>query len=75
MYLIIIGQYLCYRQYQKIFETVIYEQLYEHIQVHNILTDSQYSFRKSHSTEYTAIELVDRIMRALDKKKYHLIYI
>ena len=24
----------------KIFETVIYEQLYEHIQVHNILTDS-----------------------------------
>ena len=53
----------------KIFETVIYEQLYEHIQVHNILTDSQYGFRKSHSTEYTAIELVDRIMRALDKKK------
>ena len=53
----------------KIFETVIYKQLYEHIQVHNILTDSQYGFRKSHSTEYTAIELVDRIMRALDKKK------
>ena len=59
----------------KIFETVIYAQLYEHMQVQNIFTDSQYGFRKSHSTEYTVIELVDRIMHALDKKKYHLIFI
>ena len=37
-----------------------------------IITDSQYDFRKSHATEYLAIELVDRIMHALDKKKIPL---
>ena len=50
-------------------------QLYEHIQVHNILTDSQYGLRKPHSTEYTAIELVYLIMRTLEKKKNTISYL
>ena len=49
----------------KIFETVIYNQLYEYLQEHRVITNSQYRFRKKHSTEYTAIELVDRIIEKL----------
>ena len=37
----------------KIFETVIYNQLYEYCQEHRVITNSQYGFRKKHSTEYT----------------------
>ena len=53
----------------KIFETVIYNQLYDYLQEHHVITNSQYGFRKKHSTEYTAIELVDRIMEKLDRNK------
>ena len=53
----------------KIFETVIYNQLYEYLQEHRVITNSQYGFRKKHSTEYTAIELVDRIIEKLDRNK------
>ena len=34
----------------KIFETVIYNQLYEYLQEHRVITNSQYGFRKKHST-------------------------
>ena len=53
----------------KIFETVIYNQLYEYLQEHRVITNSQYGFRKKHSTEYTAIELVDRVIKKLDRNK------
>ena len=53
----------------KIFDTVIYNQLYEYLQEHRVITNSQYGFRKKHSTEYTAIELVDRIIEKLDRNK------
>ena len=52
-----------------IFETVIYNQLYEYLQEHRVITNSQYRFRKKHNTEYTAIELVDRITEKLDINK------
>ena len=30
----------------KIFETVIYNQLYDYLQEHHVITNSQYGFRK-----------------------------
>ena len=51
----------------KIFETGIYKQLYEYLQEHRDIINSQYGFRKKHSTEYTAIELVDRVIEKLDR--------
>ena len=39
------------------------------LQEHRVITNSQYGFRKKHSTEYTAIELVDRIIEKLDRNK------
>ena len=53
----------------KIFETVIYNQLYEYLQEHRVIINSQYGFQKKHSTEYTAIELVDRIIEKLVRNK------
>ena len=53
----------------RIFETAIYSQLYEYFELHHIITDSQYGFRKSHSTIFTATELIDRLTNKLDNKK------
>ena len=53
----------------RIFETAIYSQLYEYIKHHHIINDSQYGFRKAHSTVYTATELIDRLTYKLDNSK------
>ena len=53
----------------NIFGTVIYNQSYEYLQEHRVIANSQYGFRKKHSTEYKAIELVDRVIEKLDKNK------
>ena len=54
----------------KIFEKVIYNQLYNYMNTSNLLHISQYGFRKSHSTELASLELADRIGKDLDSKKY-----
>ena len=51
----------------KIIEKVIYNQVYNYFENHNILYDHQYGFRKQHSTEHAVLELVDRTTIALDK--------
>ena len=53
----------------KIFERVVFNQLYDHLTKHNLLFVGQYGFRKRHSTEYAALELVDRISNGLDNRK------
>ena len=51
----------------KIFERVLFDQINEYFSSHNLYNDSQYGFRKKHSTEHAALELVDRISQELDK--------
>ena len=53
----------------KIFEKAIYNQLYEYFQEYKLFYNSQYGFRAGHSTEYAAIELVDKIITEMDKDK------
>ena len=53
----------------KIFEKVIYDQTYSYFQNNDIFYSSQYGFRQGHSTEYAALELVDKITQHLDKNK------
>ena len=55
--------------FSKIFERVVYNQLYNHLQLNKLLYDSQYGFRKSHSTELAALELIDSIYKNLDQGK------
>ena len=51
----------------KIFERVLFNQIDKYFSSHNLYNDSQYGFRKKHSTEHAALELVDRISQELDK--------
>jgi hypothetical protein len=53
----------------KVFERVVYAQLYNYMNSNNLFHISQYGFRQGHSTELAALELVDRIGKDLDKKK------
>ncbi len=51
----------------KIFEKVLFKQLYEFFQNKKLFYNAQYGFRKEHSTEFAALELVDRIIIEMDK--------
>ncbi len=50
----------------KIFEKVIFKQLYKFFKNNNLFYNSQYGFREGHSTEFAAIELVDKITVEMD---------
>ncbi len=56
----------------KIFEKVIFKQLYLFYQEKKLLYKAQYGFRTEHSTELAALELVDRIIVEMDKKNTHI---
>ena len=51
----------------KIFERVLFNQIDKYFSSHNLYNDSQYGFRKKHSTEHAALELVDIISQELEK--------
>ena len=53
----------------KIFEKVIYKQLYVYFQESELFYNSQYGFRKGHSTELAVLELVDRLIHQMDEGK------
>ena len=53
----------------KIFEKVISNQIHMHFESNNLFYTDQYGFRKKHSTQLAALELVDRITQDLDKGK------
>ena len=55
--------------FSKIFEKVIYIQLYDYVKLHKLLYRSQYGFRSEHSTELAALELVDRLIQDMDDGK------
>ena len=50
----------------KIFERVIYNQLYEYFNTSNLLVEEQYGFCTNYSTEYVAIKLVDHLSKEMD---------
>ena len=55
--------------FSKIFERIVYNHLYNRLQFNKLLYDSQYGFRKSHSTELAALELIDSIYKNVDQGK------
>ena len=56
----------------KIFEKVVYKQVYNYMNQNSLLYKSQYGFRKRHSTEFAAMEVTDQIFKDLDQKKVPL---
>ena len=53
----------------KVFEKVVFIQLSKYFQDNGLFYESQYGFRENHSTELATVELLDRIMSALDHKE------
>ena len=55
----------------KLFENAVFNQLFEYFHKNNLFYDSQYGFRKLHSTELAAMELTDKILVDIDEKIFH----
>jgi len=53
----------------KIYERILYNQIYQHFTNHELFYPSQYGFRKLHSTEYAALELVNRLIIDMDNSR------
>ena len=53
----------------KVFEKVVFNQLSEYFKVNNLLFEGQYGFRDKHSTELATVELMDRVITALEEKR------
>ena len=45
----------------------MFNQLHAHFEVNKLYYNSQYGFRRNHSTEFAALELIDRILLDMDK--------
>ena len=50
-----------------VFEKSIFNHLQDHFITNKLFCDGQYGFRERHSTELAALELIDRIVLAMDK--------
>ena len=53
----------------KIFERVMFTQLYSYLNANNLLSEQQYGFRSHHSTELAYVKLVDYITTEMDNIK------
>jgi len=51
----------------KVFERIIFDQIFDFFSINNLFYKHQYGFRTGHSTELAAIELVDRVTNELEK--------
>ena len=51
----------------KIFERIIYNQLYSYFVINNILYSGQYGFLKKNSTELASLEVIETIISQMDK--------
>ena len=53
----------------KVIEKIIFNQLSTYLEDSKIIDGSQYGFRHNRSTEYAALEVVDRIITQMDNNK------
>ena len=61
--------------FSKIFEYVIFYQLFDYMCENNLLTIEQFDFRRGHSTELAAIQLVvDRLTKQMDLEMFQHTY-
>lgn len=56
----------------KVFEAIVFQQVYDYLTSNDLLYTSQYGFRKLHSTELATLELTDRINYSLDNNEIPL---
>ena len=52
----------------KVFEKIVFKQIYEYFTTNNLFYDHQYGYRTLHSTELATMEMTDRILMDIDNK-------
>ena len=58
--------------FSKILEKIMYKRKIKYLDKKNVIFQSQYGFRKKHSTNLATIELVTKILQAIDNSEYTL---
>ena len=56
--------------FSKILERIVYNRILSYLNERNILSDSQFGFRKNHLTEYALSILYDRLSNGIDNNEY-----
>ena len=54
----------------SMFDKIIHSRLYSFLEIHNILYDNQFGFRKNNSTIYALMQITERIKESVDKGKF-----
>ena len=56
--------------FDKIIEKLMHKRLYHFLEVHNILYENQFGFRKKNSTAHSLIEITEKIKESIDNGMY-----
>ena len=56
----------------KIAEQIIHSQITQYFTDNNLFYTYQYGFRKKHSTEYAALQLIDQVMTNIENRKRYI---
>ena len=56
--------------FSKFLDRIVYNRLLNYIDKNKILWDSQYGFRKKHSTSLALIDIYDKISSAIDRREF-----
>ena len=56
--------------FDKLLERIIYNRLYRHLQVNNVLYEYQFGFRKNYSTILALLDVTDSIYENIDQGNY-----
>ena len=54
----------------KIIEKIMYKRLYHFLELHIVLFENQFGFRKNNSTSYALMEITENIKESIDKGKF-----
>ena len=54
----------------KLLEKIVYCRLLDFLNIHNIISNSQFGFRQKHSTSHAILTFIEKITKAIDKS-YH----
>jgi len=58
--------------FSKIYEKIIFKRLLKYLEINNILSNSQYGFRKNHSICMSLIDMYDKIGSATDRCEFSI---
>ena len=51
----------------KLLEKIVYTRLLEFLNIHDIISNSQFGFRQKHSTSHAILTLIEKVTKAIDK--------